>query len=174
MTKVSGNGISADFDEAEAVIRRTTDIFLSPVVRTGVFQTVSRGVDIVLDFYPAVRQAGRRFRFATPKQLRFFWWAVSKGLIRVPYQRTRNLARATTIVPVEINASGFTLAVTVDRRIASYADHVIGRTQLPGHKDTGWPILRNKLGEALPRLARQVGTATGRTLRGYIRQGRLG
>jgi hypothetical protein len=173
MTKINRNGVQADLDEAQAVIERTADIFFSPVVRTGVFETVSTAIELTLDIYPPPRSA-RRFRFATRKQRRYFWWAVSKGLIRVPYRRTRNLARATTIVPVTVNARGFTLAVTVDRRIAPYAQHVIGRTQLPGHHDTGWPLLRNKVGEAVPAISRQVGAVTGRTVRGYIRHGRIG
>ncbi len=46
-----------------------------------------------LQVYPA-RAEKKKMKFKSAKQKRYFFWALSQGLIRVPYMRTRLLGRS--------------------------------------------------------------------------------
>lgn len=172
MSRVNQNGVQADFDEAEAVIQRTVDIFAKPVVQTGINEQAARAAQLSKDFYPS---NGPRypFKFATAKQRRYFWWRVSQGGIIVPYRRTYKLLKATTMQPEQLSARGFVLAVSIDRRIAPYGPYVIADKQLPGHFNTGWVKLHRYVRDQVPGLAKQVGGAYGRTVRGYLIEGQV-
>lgn len=170
MTKVNQNGVQSDFDQAERVIQRAVDVLGNPTVQTGLNQHLARAVQLTKDFYPP-RGPRRPFRFATAKQRRYYWWRVKQGGIVVPYRRTFTLLKATTVQPVEINARGFVLSVSMDRRIAPYGPYVIADKQLPGHHDTGWPLLYRYVRDQVPGLAKQVGAAYGRTVHGYLKSG---
>jgi hypothetical protein len=173
MTKVNTNGVQANTDALEAVLGRFRQVFHDPVVQGQLFATAGETADLRESFYPPERRGGRRFRFATRKQQRFYWWAVKHGRIIQPYRRTRNLARATTIDVVEPTGRGFTLLIKIDQRIASYAQSVIGRTQLPGHADTGWQKFDVYARRNAPALVRQVGGGLVRAVGNYGLQGRL-
>lgn len=170
MSKLNQNGVQADFEQAEQVIRRAVDVFANPVVKTGIHEQTARAVTLRQDFYPL---SGPRypFRFATPKQRRYYWWRVSHGVISVPYRRTFRLLKATTIQPEQLSAHGFILAVSIDRRIAAYGPYVIADKQLPGHFNTGWPKLHRYVRDQVPGLAKQVGGEYGRIVRGYLIEG---
>ncbi|MCQ3933147.1 MAG: hypothetical protein DPW16_22085 [Chloroflexi bacterium] len=172
MTKLNQHGVQADFDAAEQVIQRTVDVFAHPVVKTGINEQTARAVTLTKDFYPP---NGPRypFGFATTKQRRYYWWRVSQGGIAVPYRRTFRLLKATTIQPEQLSARGFVLAVSIDRRIAAYGPYVVADRQLPGHFNTGWPKLHRYVRDQVPGMAKQVGGAYGRTVRGYLIEGQV-
>jgi len=46
--------------------------------------------------YPPKPQPGQASKWWTPKQRRYFWWALKQGLIQVPYKRTGLLGRRIT------------------------------------------------------------------------------
>lgn len=121
--------------------------------------------------YPPKRDGKKKFRFASEKQRRYFWYAVRKGLIHVPYQRTGRLREATRAKPVAISERGFTIAVEVDTAQAPYAEYVIGIRQLPGHGDTGWPRFSEAFGTlGAGYFAEEAGSAYTEALRGFIRE----
>lgn len=69
--------------------------------RRGVHQAMEASVlhlqDRMAEYPP--RQHGRKHIFRTAKERRWFFWALKRGLIRVPYRRTGNLGRTwTTLV----------------------------------------------------------------------------
>ncbi len=172
MSQLTQGGVQADFDGVESALHRVKGLLTNPTIKAELFTSTANATQWMTDFYPPVRQRRPKFRFATRKQQRWFWWAVKKKLITVPYVRTRNLAQAVQLEGRDANGTGFTLLVTVNQQIAPYAQHVIGKTQLPGHKDTGWPLLAEQVKVALPDIVRQVSGGLFKGVRNIIRQGR--
>lgn len=100
---------------------------------------------IIDHYYPPPRKPGQKFRFGSEKSRRWFWWRVRLGHIKVPYKRNFGLLDATDVLPIDVTASGFTLAVVVDKQKAPGAEFVVGERQVPGHADTGWPKLMTEV-----------------------------
>jgi hypothetical protein len=105
---------------------------------------------LVNNFYPPPRDPSRKFRFATDKQRRAFWAMVKRGLIQVPYRRTLNLLRAIDANVLKVSDSGFVLQIGINTTKAPYAPFVVGEDQIPGHGDTGWPIIMQRITERTP------------------------
>lgn len=162
------DSVRGDFRAVEQVLQRTQEALAKPSVVTGLSRVVAEAIQVNTDFYPPARQRVPKFRFATDKSRRWYWWQVRRGNMRVPYRRTGGLRKATTLKIVELNAKRFIVEVAVDRRQAPGAQYIIGPFQVPGHKDTGWPTLYSKITDQVPGITKRVATDYGRVLRGYI------
>jgi hypothetical protein len=98
--------------------------------------------DWIVDHYYPPKRSGK-VRWTSDKQRRWFWAQVRAGLIKVPYQRTNQLLKATDAEPIDITATGFTIQVSVDLKKAPHGPYVVGLKQQRFHKDTGWPQLQS-------------------------------
>ncbi len=104
--------------------------------------------------------------WASPKQRRWFWWAVGEGLIDVPYQRTQHYIRGWHVRgDYRQGLGGITVTNDWD-----YAEFVGGARQQPFHKNTGWAqynqVLQviaieasDRLADGLPSVIEQAGGA---------------
>lgn len=161
-----------DFMAIEAALQRVKAALGSDsVFALELFFRAVQSVQFELDFYPPPRSSGVPFEFATEKSRRWFWWAVSKGKIKVPYERTNRLKQATELQVLKAEPGRFVIAVTVDVTKARYANYVIGTRQVPGHQTTGWNQLYTSVKDATPGLVKQIQPAYVSELRGYFKAG---
>lgn len=93
--------------------------------------TDDKAFEFIRNFYPPVRR--RRMIFKTDKQRRYFFWALRRGIIKVPARRTGRLRRAVYAETVQTNRNSYTFAVVVDLKRAPYAPYVIGQKQAEYH-----------------------------------------
>lgn len=170
--KVNAGATQYDYGAIEAALQRVKNALgADSVFALELFFRAVQKTQFELDFYPPERAGSTPFEFATDKQRRYFWWAVSQGKIKVPYQRTNRLKEATTLQVLKAEPSRFVIAVTVDVTKARYANYVIGTRQLPGHKTTGWNQLYTSVKDAMPGLSKQIQPAYVSELRGYLKAG---
>lgn len=171
MAKVSVNGVSYDTDAVEAVLRRTREALRGEGSSASAFARAVEESKPDLDFYPPERNQSVPFEFPSDKSRRYFWYAVSRGLIRIPYRRTRRLAEAAELLVLKVTGTSFLIAVNIDLAKAPYAPFVVGTRQVPGHKTTGWSQLYTAVGDNIPGIVRPLEPAYNRELRGYIKGG---
>ena len=123
-------------DDVERVKRKLSKL-ITP-------QTLGRAVDKVSDYllnifktYPAYKKVTRREAygrtFFTAKQRRYFFWALNRGVIRVPYRRTQGYRRAWKKVgegvnTILVNESPYAIYLQDDERQSRMAQRIGWRT----------------------------------------------
>lgn len=84
------------------------------------------------------------FAFATPKSRRWYFYAIHAGLIRTSggrYQRTGALA-AGWRVDITLGDDAVVLSAANPVRSQKW---VTGKRQVPGHRNTGWPLAKSTI-----------------------------
>jgi len=117
---------------------------LPPEARDAITDDVSKFMLNVLQTYPPQKSVTRASvygqTFQSDKQRRYFFWALSKGIIQVPYRRTQELRNAWKIV-----GSGYTAIIANEMPYAGLmmGDGEQGRMA----RATGWKTLNQIITE---------------------------
>lgn len=116
--------------------------FALEVVRDSFNQEIKPGLLAELRYQPG--PAKLPFQFATPKSKRYYFFAVRKGLIKTSsgrYTRTGKLVQGWDTT-VSISDNAVVMSVTNPAKAVRY---VTGSRQVPGHRNTGWPLHRTTI-----------------------------
>jgi hypothetical protein len=127
------------------------------VTRAGADETVK-----AMRVYPAEKSISRTQAYGTPfftdKQRRYFFWALRKGIITVPYRRTNNLRDNWVIIGQGLNE------MVVNE--TPYAGLVMGdNEQSRMSRQIGWKTLAQRLRENEQKLAKVLKSAADKALR---------
>ena len=134
------------------------------LMRTFAFELdqLGRNVTSELKRYPT-QQRGKRHTFRSDRERRGFFFHLRRGDIKVPYRRTRNLARAWSS-NVRVTPGGeYTLEIGLNTDMAPYGHFVEGlktgpesQRQTRDMEERGWPsietVLLKQRANAIPRL----------------------
>lgn len=111
--------------------------------------------------YPAEKYVSRKSAygttFFTPKQRRYFFWALKEGIIQSPYSRTNRLRDNWTIIGQGLNE------MVVNQ--TPYADLVMGEGQNRMHQKIGWKTVTKRLEENAAKIGKAIQQAADRAIR---------
>jgi hypothetical protein len=125
------------FAEAVAKLRKLEQLqALAPTIKAGGLHAKR-----YLMKYPA--RVTQKVEFKSDKQRRYFFWALKKGIIEVPYRRGQSPGSETLGKKwgIKVEHGGLTVRVG---NLASYGPLVQDRDrQTAMHRKTGWPTVQD-------------------------------